>query len=181
MGGDSPAAETYVHELHGHHPEALLLEPLDDLSHQPALDPIGLDGDEGALAVGSHRAEGAEGGRARLRPPPAAASRSEGTAAPPGPTWRRARLVPPPGPAASPLPPLRPAPLPFPPLPSAAHAARPGEARGPPPRSGLRQPVRHEAPAAAAAAGAARTPSASPHGAARSVAAGKRRPSPHLA
>ena len=42
---------TYLHELHGHEPEALLLEPLDDVAHEAALHAVGLDHDEGALVV----------------------------------------------------------------------------------------------------------------------------------
>lgn len=49
-----------MHELHGDQAEPLLLEALDDLPHQPPLDAVGLDGDEGALAVGSHGAAGHE-------------------------------------------------------------------------------------------------------------------------
>lgn len=48
-----------MHELHGHQAEALLLEAFDDLPHQPPLHAVGLDGDEGALAVGSHGAPAA--------------------------------------------------------------------------------------------------------------------------
>jgi hypothetical protein len=42
---------TYMHELHGDQLEALLLESLDDLAHESALDAIGLDHDEGLLLV----------------------------------------------------------------------------------------------------------------------------------
>jgi len=40
-----------LHELEGHKLEALLLEALDDLRDDPALDAVRLDHDEGALAV----------------------------------------------------------------------------------------------------------------------------------
>lgn len=43
---------TYLHEFHGNKAESLLLKTLDDLSHKAALDSIGLDGNEGALAIG---------------------------------------------------------------------------------------------------------------------------------
>jgi hypothetical protein len=39
-----------LHELEGHKLEALLLEALDDLRDDPALDAVRLDHDEGALA-----------------------------------------------------------------------------------------------------------------------------------
>lgn len=43
---------TYLHEFHSNKAESLLLKTLDDLSHKLALDPIRLDGNEGALTVG---------------------------------------------------------------------------------------------------------------------------------
>ena len=45
------AKTTYVHEPHGDKLEALLLEPLQDLSDKPALHAVGLDHDEGSLLV----------------------------------------------------------------------------------------------------------------------------------
>ena len=50
------AKTTYVHEPHGDKLEALLLEPLQDLSDKPALHAVGLDHDEGSLLVsfGAH-------------------------------------------------------------------------------------------------------------------------------
>ena len=45
------AKTTYVHEPHGDKLEALLLEPLQDLSDEPSLHAIGLDHDEGSLLV----------------------------------------------------------------------------------------------------------------------------------
>lgn len=48
---------TNLKELHGHQSEALLLEALDDFSHQAALHAVGFDGDEGALGFGSHDSE----------------------------------------------------------------------------------------------------------------------------
>lgn len=42
---------SYLLELHGDEPESLLLEPLDDVADESALDGIGLDHDEGALVV----------------------------------------------------------------------------------------------------------------------------------
>lgn len=45
----------YVYQFHGHQFESFLLKPLDDLSHQSPLDPVRLDGDEGALCNSSHR------------------------------------------------------------------------------------------------------------------------------
>lgn len=43
---------THLQKLQTNKAEPLLLEPLDDLAHQPPLDPIRLDGNEGALTVG---------------------------------------------------------------------------------------------------------------------------------
>ena len=43
---------TCLHEFHSNEAESLLLKTLDDLAHEAALDPIGLDGNEGALAAG---------------------------------------------------------------------------------------------------------------------------------
>lgn len=42
---------TYLHEFHSNKAESLLFKTLDDLSHELALDPIRLDGNEGALTV----------------------------------------------------------------------------------------------------------------------------------
>jgi hypothetical protein len=42
----------HMHELHGDQLEALLLETLEDLADNPALDTVGLDHDEGPLLVG---------------------------------------------------------------------------------------------------------------------------------
>ncbi len=44
-----------MHEFHGDEFEALLLEPLDDVADEATMHSIGLDHDEGALFVGSHR------------------------------------------------------------------------------------------------------------------------------
>lgn len=41
-----------LHKLHGDQLESLLLEPLDNLADQPAVDAVRLDHDEGALGVG---------------------------------------------------------------------------------------------------------------------------------
>ena len=41
-----------MHELHGDKLEALLFKTLDDITDKSALDPIGLDHDEGPLLVG---------------------------------------------------------------------------------------------------------------------------------
>lgn len=43
---------TNLHEFHSNKAESLLFKTLDDLSHELALDPIGLDGNECALSVG---------------------------------------------------------------------------------------------------------------------------------
>lgn len=43
---------TYPHEFHGNKTESLLLKTLDYFSHEASLDSIGLDSNEGALAVG---------------------------------------------------------------------------------------------------------------------------------
>lgn len=42
----------YLDHLHGHKPEAPLLKALNDISHKPPLDTIGLDGNEGTFGVG---------------------------------------------------------------------------------------------------------------------------------
>ena len=42
---------TYMHEFHGDKLEALLFKSLDDITDESALDPIGLDHDEGPLLV----------------------------------------------------------------------------------------------------------------------------------
>ena len=39
----------YLHELHGDEFESLLLESLDDVADEEALDAVGLDHDEGSL------------------------------------------------------------------------------------------------------------------------------------
>ena len=43
-----------LHELHGHELEALVLEPLDDLSADAAMDGVRLDHDEGSLGIAGH-------------------------------------------------------------------------------------------------------------------------------
>ena len=43
-----------LHELHGHELESFVLESLDDLAADPAVDTVGLDHDEGSLSVSSH-------------------------------------------------------------------------------------------------------------------------------
>ena len=45
-------ANANLHELHGNQFVTLLLEPLDDLAHNAAVDAVRLDPDEGALLVG---------------------------------------------------------------------------------------------------------------------------------
>ena len=40
-----------LHELHGHQLESFVLEPLDDLPDNAAVDAVRLDHDEGALSV----------------------------------------------------------------------------------------------------------------------------------
>ena len=52
----------YLHELHGDELESLLFEPLDDVTDEAAVDAVGLDHDEGPLAVGHGEAEEETGG-----------------------------------------------------------------------------------------------------------------------
>ena len=43
-----------LHELHCHELESFVLEPLDDLSADAAVDSVRLDHDEGSLGVAGH-------------------------------------------------------------------------------------------------------------------------------
>lgn len=71
----------YLKELQGNEAESLLLEALDDLAHETALDAVRLDRDEGALRVGHGPASG------RCTQDPAAGP----TQAAPGPRTRAPR------------------------------------------------------------------------------------------
>lgn len=50
-------SRTHRHQLHADEFEAFRLEPLDDLADEASLHAVGLDGDEGALFLGSHSSE----------------------------------------------------------------------------------------------------------------------------
>ena len=52
---------SYLHEFHGDELESLLLEPLDDLSDQTALDAVRLDHDESPLVRHVVRGVGRQG------------------------------------------------------------------------------------------------------------------------